>query len=343
MHHHTHRLQTEINPITPLSPYIMKEIQQRIEQALAQVDYPKTPEGLYEPVEYVLEGGGKRLRPTLLLLAYSLYRDDMERALPAAIGIETYHNHTLLHDDLMDHADMRRGRPTVHKKWDANTAILSGDAMLILAFRHMMRCECRQSQAILETFARTAAEICEGQQYDVNFETRDDVSVAEYLEMIRLKTAVLLAGSVRIGALAADAPETDADALYRFAEKIGLAFQLQDDYLDVYGDPAVFGKKIGGDILCGKKTYLVTAALETADKATGQHLLRLLADHEMQAEEKIQAVTALYDTLDIPRLTLAAIDSFYAQAREALSEISLPQERTQPLWDYATSLLGRKN
>ena len=218
---------------------------QTIEEALRSVPYPARPEGLYEPIEYVLSMGGKRLRPTLLLLACGLYDEHPEKALPAAVGIETYHNHTLLHDDLMDRADMRRGQPTVHKKWNDNTAVLSGDTMLILAFRHVLRCNSPRLPEVLDLFARSAQEICEGQQYDVNFESRTDVTEAEYIEMIRLKTSVLLGCAVKMGALLGGAPAADADALYRFAEKVGLAFQLQDDYLDVYGDPAVFGKKIG--------------------------------------------------------------------------------------------------
>ena len=314
-----------------------------IEKALSNIAYPSSPEGLYEPIAYVLDGGGKRIRPTLLLMAYSLYRDDVAQALPAAIGIETYHNHTLLHDDLMDHADMRHGRPTVHCKWDANTAILSGDTMLILAFEHVMRCTSPHAHEALTLMARSAREICEGQQYDINFERRTDVSVSEYLEMIRLKTSVLLGCATKMGAVLAGAPAADADALYAFAERIGLAFQLQDDYLDVYGDPAVFGKKIGGDILCGKKTYLMTRALETADAATARRLLDLLTDDRMAADEKISAVTAIYDALDIPHLTLQAIDAFYAEARECLDRVALPQSAVEGLWQYAQSLLGRKH
>ena len=260
----------------------MKEL---IENALKAIAYPTCPEGLYEPIAYVLDGGGKRIRPTLLLMAYSLYRDDIAEAMPAAVGIETYHNHTLLHDDLMDHADMRHGRATVHKKWDANTAILSGDTMLIMALEHVMRCKSPHTHEVLALMVHSAREIGEGQQYDINFESRTDVSVDEYIEMIRLKTSVLLGCATKMGAMLAGAPKDDADALYAFAERIGLAFQLQDDYLDVYGDPAVFGKKIGGDILCGKKTYLMTRALQTADKATAERLLAHLADNDMAADE----------------------------------------------------------
>ena len=316
----------------------MKEL---IENALKAIAYPTCPEGLYEPIAYVLDGGGKRIRPTLLLMAYSLYRDDIAEAMPAAVGIETYHNHTLLHDDLMDHADMRHGRATVHKKWDANTAILSGDTMLIMALEHVMRCKSPHTHEVLALMVHSAREIGEGQQYDINFESRTDVSVDEYIEMIRLKTSVLLGCATKMGAMLAGAPKDDADALYAFAERIGLAFQLQDDYLDVYGDPAVFGKKIGGDILCGKKTYLMTRALQTADKATAQRLLALLADNDMAADEKISAVTAIYNALGIPALTLQAIDAFYADARRCLDRVQLPQGETDGLWQYAQSLLGR--
>lgn len=312
-----------------------------IEQALAAVPYPQKPEGLYEPIEYVLSMGGKRLRPTLLLMTYGLYKDDINHATPAAVGIETYHNHTLLHDDLMDHADMRRGKPTVHKKWNDNTAVLSGDTMLIMAFRHIMQCQCQHQAEALDLFAHTAQEICEGQQYDVNFETRTDVTEDEYIEMIRLKTSVLLACATKMGALLAGAPETDTEVLYRFAERVGLAFQLQDDYLDVYGDPAVFGKKIGGDILCGKKTYLLINAYQRADEATKAQLLTLIDDNSMEAEAKIKAVTDIYNALDIPALTRAAINRFYDEAHNELRKLSLPESQWNVLWNYATSLLGR--
>lgn len=316
---------------------------EKIEKYLSNISYPTQPEGLYEPISYVLSMGGKRLRPTLLLLSYSLFKDDIDTALPLAIGLETYHNHTLLHDDLMDNADVRRGKPTVHKKWDANTAVLSGDAMLIIAFRHFIEARCEGKEQILKLFANTALEICEGQQYDVNFERRTDVTESEYMEMIRLKTSVLLACAAKAGALAAGASPEDADTLYRFAEKMGLAFQVQDDWLDVYGDPKVFGKKIGGDILCGKKTYLLINALNRADAADKQRLLALLADSEMPAGEKIAAVTHIYDALGISQFTLQTIDNLYKEALAALDALSLPAERVAPLRQYAGSLLGRKS
>ncbi len=313
-----------------------------VNKMLDEQEYPSRPEGLYEPISYVLSMGGKRLRPSLLLLVNSLYGGSAAQALPAAIGLETYHNHTLLHDDLMDNADVRRGHPTVHKKWNANTAVLSGDTMLILAFRRIMECRCERQAEVLNLFARTAQEICEGQQYDVNFETRTDVTEAEYIEMIRLKTSVLLACAAKMGALIANAPVADAEVLYRFAEKVGLAFQLQDDYLDVYGDPSVFGKKIGGDILCGKKTFLLINAFERADAAARAELLALLQDKTADPQAKINRVTELYNRLEIPQLTLAAIDRYYAEAHAELEALTLAPAQWKPLWDYAESLLGRK-
>ena len=236
---------------------------------------------------------------------------------------------------------MRRGFATVHRKWNDNTAVLSGDTMLIMAFEKFLEYDGPHSDEIVRLFAHTAREICEGQQYDVNFETRTDVTIEEYIEMIRLKTSVLLACAAKVGALAADAPKADADALYRFAEKLGLAFQVQDDYLDVYGDPRVFGKKNGGDILCGKKTFLLIHALQRADEATRHTLLSTPADPNLTDEEKISTVTAIYNALGIPQLTLEAIDAFYAEAHHNLLQTSLGEEGCKPLWDYACSLLGR--
>lgn len=317
-------------------------LHQAIEAALAAVGYPEAPEGLYEPIRYVLDGGGKRLRPTLLLMAYDLYRPGhTAEAMPAAVGIEMYHNHTLLHDDLMDRADMRHGRPTVHKAWNDNTAILSGDTMLIMAAQHVAEARSPHAAEAMRLFLRSAREVCEGQQHDVNFERRADVTEEEYLEMIRLKTSVLLACAASLGAVLAGAPRSDVKALHAFAEAIGLAFQLQDDYLDVYGDPALFGKKNGGDILCGKKNYLLINALRLADAGTRRLLLET-PGAALPDEEKIARVTDVYDRLGIGPLTLQAIDRHYAEARRHLSALSVDEELTAPLWHYACSLLGRK-
>lgn len=319
----------------------METILNKIETALAAIPYPQQPEGLYEPIRYVLSMGGKRLRPTLTLMAYALYKEDTERALPTAIGLETYHNHTLLHDDLMDKADMRRGKPTVHKKWDENTAILSGDTMLIMAFQHILRTDCHRLPEVLNLAARTMQEICEGQQYDMNFESRSDVREEEYIEMIRLKTSVLLACALKAGALIADAPEEDCEQLYQFGEKIGLAFQLQDDYLDCYGDPAVFGKQIGGDICCAKKTFMLINAFNRANDAQKAELNRLLNDVD-EREEKVAGVLALYDELEIPALCRERMETLYAEARRIFDSLSIDAERKQPLWNYAEKLLNRK-
>lgn len=311
----------------------------KIETAIRRLNLPSQPEGLYEPIEYVLSMGGKRLRPMLLLTAYSLYRPDCERVMNAAIGIETYHNHTLLHDDLMDNADVRRGMATVHKKWNDNTAILSGDTMLLIAYRLINSVAAARTGEALELFTESAIKICEGQQYDVNFETRSDVSEAEYIEMIRLKTSVLLGCAAKMGGLLADALAADCETLYAFAEKVGLAFQLQDDYLDTFGDPAVFGKKIGGDILCGKKTFLVHAAVARMNVSERDELLTLLNRTDLPAEEKIARVTAIYRQHQVPAACEARIAALFEEAEKTLSALSVD---AAPLWKYAETLMKRE-
>lgn len=324
----------------------MKTFTQVLEQlntALAEMQYPDKPEGLYEPIRYILSLGGKRIRPVLLLMAYELYRDDITKVMPAAISIETYHNYTLLHDDLMDCASVRRGKPTVHKAWDANTAILSGDSMMVLAYRYMIEASAACGKDVLPLFTDTALEIGEGQQYDMNFENRTDVTEAEYIEMIRLKTSVLLACALKIGAMLAGAPEPDADNLYRFGECIGLAFQLQDDYLDVYGDPAVFGKKIGGDILCNKKTYMLINAYRLANDEQRAALEYWLAQSDYAPEEKIKGVTELYTELGIPALCNERIESFFVEGKTYLDKVGLPEEKKRNLWAFAASLMNRQS
>lgn len=308
-----------------------------IQQAIEAIPYPTRPEGLYEPIAYTLSMGGKRLRPTLTLMAYALYADDIERALPAAIALETYHNHTLLHDDLMDNADVRRGMPTVHKKWDANTAVLSGDTMLIMACQKMMETQTEKLPELMRLFLRTQQEICEGQQYDVNFETRTDVTVEEYIEMIRLKTSVLLACALKSGALIAGASNKDLDLLYRFGEKVGLAFQLQDDYLDCYGDPAVFGKAIGGDIRCGKKTFMLISALEKANNNDNKSDFNTLMTSRDAA-----IVLNLYKKYGISQLAREKMEAYYREARSLWEALPVHTERKQALWDYAESMLNRQ-
>ncbi len=324
------------------NPYTMKNLLEKVNAALEGVAYPKIPEGLYEPIQYALSMGGKRIRPTLLLLCHSLYSDDTDYAIAAALAIETYHNHTLLHDDVMDNADVRRGMPTVHKKWDANTAILSGDAMLITAFKHLAEYSGSVQEELLQLFIKTTLEVCEGQQYDMNFERLECVGIAEYLEMIRLKTSVLLACAAKMGAITGGAPRTEADMLYAFAEKVGLAFQLQDDLLDTYGDPAVFGKNIGGDILCAKKTYLLLTALQKANAAQKAELQKLLADKIISPSEKIEKVIALYNQLHVAKDCEEAIEAYYHEARYIYETLPIHESKKAPLWQWAESLMNRE-
>ncbi len=319
------------------------ELLQLFNTHLAQLPLDRKPAGLYEPVRYELSLGGKRIRPVLMLLAYQLYREDVEAIMPTALGIEMYHNYTLLHDDVMDRADMRRGKPTVHKVWNDNTAILSGDAMLVLAYQLMSRTAPEHLTQVLARFTETALEIGEGQQYDMEFESRADVTEQEYIEMIRLKTSVLLAAALEIGAMQADAPAADCRALYDFGQYLGLAFQLQDDLLDVYGDPATFGKQIGGDILCNKKTFMLIHALLAADAAQRATLDRWLFASEFDAAEKIAAVTEIYNQLDIRQLAEAKIDEYFSLALAQLDALSIEPARKQTLASLAHSLMGRKS
>ena len=318
-----------------------EDILAKINDYLGHLPYDRQPSSLYEPVRYVLSLGGKRIRPTLMLLAYNLYKDDPESILMPACGLETYHNYTLLHDDLMDNADLRRGQPTVHRKWNANTAILSGDSMLVLAYQRMAQCRRDKLADVLQLFTETALEIGEGQQYDIDFEQRNDVSEAEYIEMIRLKTSVLLACALKIGAILADAPAADCDNLYRFGEQIGLAFQLQDDFLDVYGDPKVFGKAIGGDILCNKKTFMLINAYNRANAEQRAELERWLATDD-QPQEKVAAVTRLYNEIGIDLLATEKIAYYFAESRKHLSAVGVSEDRKAELARYAEKMMKRQ-
>lgn len=313
-----------------------------IQNYIDTLPYDRNPKSLYEPIEYVLSLGGKRIRPMLMLMTYALYKDDVESILPQAIGLETYHNYTLLHDDLMDNADVRRGKPTVHKKWDANTAILSGDSMLVLAYQQMQQCPADKLPAVLDVFTETALEIGEGQQYDMEFESRNDVKEEEYIEMIRLKTSVLLACATKIGALMADAPAEDVKQLYRFGERMGLAFQLQDDYLDVYGDPKVFGKAIGGDITSNKKTYMLINALNLAQGNDKTELEGWVNAKTFNREEKVKAVTSIYNKLGIDKMAKAKMEEYYAEALDALNSVGVPEEKKNTLREYAAQMMKRE-
>lgn len=318
------------------------EILKMVNEFLDHLSYDRKPESLYEPIKYVLSMGGKRIRPTLMLLAYNLYKENPEDILMNACALETYHNYTLLHDDLMDNADMRRGHLTVHKKWNDNTAILSGDSMLVLAFQRMMQCDTKHLKDILDLFTVTALEIGEGQQYDMEFETRNDVKEEEYIEMIRLKTSVLLACALKIGAILADASAEDADNLYKFGEQIGLAFQLQDDYLDVYGDSKVFGKEIGGDITSNKKTYMLINAFNKANAAQREELTRWVSARDFDRNEKVDAVTRLYNEIGIDQLAQDKIAYYFAQSKKFLDAVNVPEEKKEELRKYAQKMMNRQ-
>ena len=325
--------------------FLMKtstEILDIVSRYIDTLPYDRKPQSLYEPIKYVLSAGGKRIRPSFVLMAYNLFKDDVETALPAAAALETYHNYTLLHDDLMDNADMRRGRATVHKKWDANTAILSGDTMLSLAYLHLAKVEPEYLKPALDLFTETALEVSEGQQFDMEFESRQDVTEAEYIEMIRLKTSVLLACALKMGALIAGASAEDADLIYKFGEKVGLAFQLQDDYLDVYGDPAVFGKAIGGDITSNKKTYMLINAWLRADEETRSELQHWIDISDFNRDEKVKAVTAIYDRLGIRTLAEEKIKECFEESRQYLDRISISDDRKQVLREYTERMMNRK-
>lgn len=320
-----------------------KALQELFQTYLENLSYAREPMGLYKPVEYVLGIGGKRIRPTLMLLAYNLFKEDVHAVLSQAMALETYHNFTLLHDDLMDKADRRRGKPTVHKQWDENAAILSGDAMVMLSYQFMMKdCPAMYVRPVMEVFSQTALEICEGQQWDMEFERRQDVTAGEYMEMIRLKTSVLLAGALKIGAILGGASEADAQKLYDLGIRIGLAFQLQDDYLDVYGDPAVFGKKIGGDILCNKKTFMLITAFAHAGEEDRKKLQAWIEAKDFVPSEKIEAVTSIYDKVGIAGLCREKIDAYYEEGLRLLDEVSVEPALKENLRDFVCGLMNRK-
>ena len=321
--------------------YAFSQLLDKVNAHIESLDYAREPMNLYRPVQYILSLGGKRIRPAMMLMAYNMFRDDVEHILDPALALEIYHNFTLLHDDLMDNADVRRGKPTVHKRWDANTAILSGDVMLTLADVYMSRVDDAYFREVMATFHTTSIEIAEGQQYDMDFETRSDVTEAEYIEMIRLKTSVLLACALKIGAILGGASKEDAEHLYRLGESIGLAFQLRDDYLDVYGDPKVFGKKIGGDILCNKKTYLYINALRLADQEQRAALDYWATATDIVPEEKVAAVTAIYTALGLPEMSRNIEEQYYRRAQASLEALSVAEDKKQVLREFMAALMER--
>ncbi len=319
------------------------EITELVSSEIAKIKWDKKPIGLYEPIGYSMEAGGKRIRPALALMACNLFTDELEPVIAPALGVEIFHNFTLLHDDIMDKADLRRGRATVHKKWDENTAILSGDAMQIAAYQLVAETPPAQLKAVLDLFSSTAIEVCEGQQHDVDFETRSTVDADEYLEMIRLKTAVLLACSLKIGALIGGATPNDADEIYDFGINLGLAFQLKDDLLDVYGDEATFGKKIGGDILCNKKTYLLIHALQLAKDENYTKLVTFLEKEYSEPQDKINDVTEMYNVLGVKKICEDKMVSYFEMAIANLNNIQVNSYKKQELRKLAEKLLSRND
>ena len=309
-----------------------------VNQAIAAIPYPAEPDQLYAPIAYHMALGGKRIRPVLVLMACDALGGDAAGALDAALGIEMFHNFTLLHDDVMDNADVRRGKPTVHRKWSSNTAILSGDTMLTLATQFIAL---TGNSAVMDLFNKTAIEIYEGQQWDMDFEDRNDVTVEEYINMIRLKTSVLLGCALKTGALLAEGAEVDCEALYEAGVNMGLAFQLQDDLLDVWGDPKTFGKEIGGDIMNNKKTFLLINAMQLAKGDDADELRHWLNDPYATRVEKVAAVTALYERLGVRQLAQEAIADCNARAIEAFNRVKISDEDKQAFVDLANSLAGR--
>ncbi|MDX9746966.1 MAG: polyprenyl synthetase family protein [Paludibacter sp.] len=320
-----------------------EELLSIINTGLEQLSWEREPQGLYAPIAYTLNLGGKRIRPALTLMACNLYSEHPEVALRPALGIEVFHNFTLLHDDIMDRATIRRGKPTVHVKWNDNTAILSGDVMQIASYMLVSEAPSHVLKSVLDLFSRTAVEICEGQQYDMEFEQRNEVSADEYIEMIRLKTAVLLGCALKTGAIIGGAGTNDAANLYAFGENIGLAFQLMDDVLDVYGDEKTFGKKIGGDILCNKKTYLLIHARQLAEGETATTLQALLNGSAATPEEKIDGVRSVYDALGVKQIALDAMEMYYQKALEHLVKVSVADTRKSILLQLARDLMNRKD
>ncbi len=320
----------------------LQNLQKIINEGIADLDFNKQPTKLYKPINYILDMGGKRLRPALCLLACDMFGGNIHDALNPAIGVEVFHNFTLLHDDIMDQAPIRRGKPTVHEKWDPNVAILSGDTMMAVSYDFIMKAPDHIRSKVFSVFNQTAIEVCEGQQYDMDFESQKDVSIADYIKMIRLKTAVLLAGSLRIGAIIADASDNNAEYIYRFGENMGIAFQLKDDLLDVFSDTNRFGKQAGGDIIANKKTFLYLKAFELADDKEFETLYYFFNNDFDNESEKIKGVKEIYERLNIEHETSIEIEKYFNEAMEYLNKIDIPDEHKSELINFADRLKARE-
>lgn len=315
-----------------------------IEQEIARTKYGETPIELYEPIDYLMSLGGKRMRPAICLMAANIFSDNWEKATKPALAVEVFHNFTLMHDDIMDAAPLRRGKPTVHEKWNSSVAILSGDVMLVCAYELMTAVEDKLFKNVIVRFNRTAAEVCEGQQLDMNFAARNDVSEEEYINMIRLKTSVLLGFALELGGMIAETSEKNTKLLYDIGTNIGIGFQLKDDILDVYGDPEKFGKQVGGDIIENKKTFLLIEALAQAKgKPEEKELAYWLSAQEFDKAEKVKAVTAIYDALGIKQMAESKMNEFFNKGLSDLERLEAPTERKKPLLDIIYMLIEREN
>ncbi|RZK54710.1 MAG: polyprenyl synthetase family protein [Pedobacter sp.] len=314
------------------------QLQQIIEEAIPKIEYPHHPKDLYEPIRYIMSLGGKRIRPVMVLMATELFTTEIHKALDVALAIETFHNFTLVHDDIMDNAPLRRGKITVHEKWGVNNAILSGDVMMVESNKHLSKVDLLVLKPVLDTFNLTAQGVCEGQQLDMEFEQRTDVSIEEYLEMIRLKTAVLLGGAMKLGAIVGGANSVDADLLYEFGENLGVAFQLQDDILDVYGNPETFGKQVGGDIIANKKTFLHLKTLALAQGDESDSLTSINVNQDI----KVNEVTNLYNKYEIKELATAEMDKYLAKANQALDSLNVADEKKTQFRELVQQILERQ-
>lgn len=323
--------------------YSIQALQNIIIQAIEGKKYPAEPAELYQPMQYMMNLGGKRLRPALLLMGCNAFGGDIYQAINPAIAIEVFHNFTLMHDDIMDKAPLRRGKTTVHEKWNSSVGILSGDAMLVEGYKLMMQVDEKVLRPVLEIFNDTAIAVCEGQQLDMNFEQLKEVQIAAYINMIRLKTAVVLGGALKIGALIAGANQADANLIYAFGEDLGIAFQLQDDILDVYGNPEKFGKQVGGDILSNKKTFLLIKALETANPIQLQELNSWLQLTNFDAVKKVSAVRNLFDQMEIREKAEQEMNRYAQRATQSLKDLPLPEMQKSQLFEFADMLLVREN
>jgi len=319
----------------------LDKINEILQKSFENLTFKTSPSGLYESIQYILSMGGKRIRPVLVLAGYNLFKNDIEKAIPVAMAFEVFHNFTLMHDDVMDNSTIRRNKPTVHVKWNVNTAILSGDAMLIKAYQILFETKTEKIKEVAELFSKTAMEVCEGQQFDMNFETLDNVSTEQYIEMIRLKTSVLLAACVKAGAMVADADTESCNLLYQFGLNTGLAFQLQDDLLDVYGDLSVFGKQPGGDILNDKKTFLMIKAIELSSGNIKKELSMWRENKTSNPELKIKEITNIYNKLGIKELTLNKISEYHKLASNALSDLKVESNKKEILNMFLEQIMSR--